>query len=68
MMTGLWVLNKKKISFSSKMDLNVTKKISKVLALCGAETWTFQKADQKYKDVLKYWAGEEWRKSVGLIV
>lgn len=50
------------------MDLNVTKKISKVLALCGAETWTFQKADQKYKDVLKYWAGEEWRKSVGLIV
>ena len=30
----------------------------------GVETWTLQKVDKKYLEVLKCVAGEGWRKSV----
>jgi hypothetical protein len=38
--------------FTSKLDLNVRKKLMKCcilsIAFCGAETWTLQNIDQKY--------------------
>ena len=44
--------NKKKTLFTSKLDLNLRKKLVKCyiwsMALYGAETWTLQAADQKY--------------------
>jgi hypothetical protein len=44
--------NKKKNLFTSKLDLNLRKKLVKYyissIALYGAETWTFRKVDQKY--------------------
>ena len=44
--------NKKKILFTSKLDLNLKKKLVKCyiwsMALYGAETWTLRAADQKY--------------------
>jgi hypothetical protein len=44
--------NKKKNLFTSKLDLNLRKKLVKFyiwsIALHGAETWTLWKADQKY--------------------
>ena len=36
--------------------------------MIGAETWTLQKADQKYLEILKCDTEEGWRRSVGLIV
>jgi hypothetical protein len=43
---------KKKTLFTSKLDLNLRKKLVKCyiwsIALCGAETWTLRKVDQKY--------------------
>jgi len=37
--------------------------------LYGAETWTFGKIDQKYREeVLEFGAGKGWRRSVGYIV
>jgi hypothetical protein len=43
---------KKKKLFTSKLELNLRKKPMKCyiwsIALYGAETWTLQKADQKY--------------------
>ena len=45
-------LNKKKTLFTSKLDLNLRKKLVKCYtwskALYGAETWTFRAADKKY--------------------
>jgi len=45
-------LNKKKSLFTSKLDLNLRKKLIKCyiwsMALNGAETWTLRAADQKY--------------------
>jgi len=42
----------KKILFTSKLDLNLRKKLVKCyiwsMALYGAETWTFRTADKKY--------------------
>ena len=38
------------------------------IALCGAETWTLRKVDQKYPKVLKGGAGEGLRGSIGTIV
>jgi hypothetical protein len=38
------------------------------IAMYGAETWTLRKVDQKYWEVLKCGAGEEWRRSFGPIV
>jgi hypothetical protein len=44
--------NKKKNLFTNKLDLNLRKKLVKCyiwsIALCGAETWTLRKVDQKY--------------------
>jgi len=43
--------NKKKNLFTSKLDLNLKKKLVKryvwSMALYGAETWTLQSTDQK---------------------
>jgi hypothetical protein len=63
--------NKKKNLFTSKLDLNLMKKLVKCyiwsISLYGAEIWTLRKVDQKYLDSLKCGAGEEWR-SVGPIM
>ena len=44
--------NKKKTLFTSKLDLNLRKKLVKYyiwsMAFYGAETWTLRAADQKY--------------------
>ena len=44
--------NKKKTLFTSKLNLNLRKKLVKCyiwsMALYGAETWTLRAADQKY--------------------
>jgi hypothetical protein len=65
-------IHKKKTLFTRKLDLNLRKKLVKCyiwsIALCGAETWTLRKMDQKFWKVLKCGAGEEWRRSVGPIV
>ena len=49
--------NKKKTLFTSKLDLNLRKKLVKCyiwsMALYGAETWTLRAADQKYLG--KFW-------------
>jgi hypothetical protein len=49
--------------FISKLDLNLRKKLAECyiwsLALCGAETWTLQKVDQKYLESFEMWC---WRK------
>jgi hypothetical protein len=64
--------NKKKTLFTSKLGLNLRKKLVKCyiwsIALCGAETWTLGKVDQSIWKVLKCGAGEGWRRSVGPIV
>jgi len=45
-------LNKKKTLFTSKLDINLKKKLVKCyiwsMALYGIETWTLRAADQKY--------------------
>ena len=64
--------NKKKNSFSSKLDLKLRKKLVKCyvwsMALYGAETWTIRATDQKHLKVLICGAGEGWRRSVGPIM
>jgi hypothetical protein len=54
--------NKKKILFTSKLDLNLRKKLVKCyiwsMALCGAETWTLRAADQKYLESFENGTGE----------
>jgi hypothetical protein len=56
--------NKKKILFTSKLDLNLWKKLVKCyiwsMALYGAETWTILAADQKYLEGFEMWCGEVW--------
>jgi hypothetical protein len=43
--------NKKKTPFTSKLDLELRKKLVMCyIALYGAETWTFRKLDQEYLD------------------
>ena len=46
------VFNKNKTLFTSKLDLDLRKKLIKCyiwsMALYGAETWTLRAADQKY--------------------
>jgi hypothetical protein len=61
--------NNKKNLFTSKLDLNLRKKLVKCyiwsIALYGAETWTLRKVDQKYLESFEMWC---WRRSVGPIV
>jgi hypothetical protein len=51
--------NKKKTLFTSKLDLNLRKKLVKCyiwsIALYGAETWALRKADQKYTKSFEMW-------------
>ena len=62
----------KKTLFTSKLDLNLRKKLIKCyiwsMALYGAETWTLRAVDQKYMEFFKCGAGEGWRRSVGPIM
>jgi len=55
--------SKKKILFTSKLDLNFRKKLIKcyiwIMALYGAETWTLRTADQKYLESSEMWC---WRR------
>jgi hypothetical protein len=55
----------KKTLFTSKLDLNLRKKVVKCyiwsVALCGAETWTLRAADQKYLESFETWC---WRRMV----
>jgi len=55
--------SKKKTLFSSKLDLNLRKKLIKwyiwSMALYGAETWTLRAADQKYLESFEMW---RWRR------
>jgi hypothetical protein len=49
--------------FTSKLDLNLRKKLVKCyiwsIALYGAETWTLRKVDQKYLESFEMWC---WRR------
>jgi hypothetical protein len=51
--------NKKKTLFTSKLDLNLRKKLVKCyiwsIALYGAEMWTLRKVDQKYLESFEMW-------------
>jgi hypothetical protein len=55
--------NKKKILFTSKLDLNLRKELVKCyiwsIALYDAETWTLRKVDQKYLENFEMWC---WRR------
>jgi hypothetical protein len=55
--------NKKKNLSTSKLDLNLRKKLVKCyiwsIALYGAETWTLRKMDQKYLKSFEMWC---WRR------
>jgi hypothetical protein len=64
--------NKKRALFTSKMDLELRKKLVKcyiwIIALYGAETWTFGQQIRNTWKVLKCGAGERWRRLVGPIM
>jgi hypothetical protein len=51
--------NKKKTLFTSKLDLNLRKKLVKCyiwnMAFCDAEIWTLRAADQKYLESFEMW-------------
>ena len=55
--------SKKKTLFTSKLDLNLRKKLTKCyiwsMALYGAETWMLRAADQKYLENFEMWC---WRR------
>jgi hypothetical protein len=55
--------NKKRALFISKLGLNVRKKLIKCyiwgVAVCGAETGTLWKVDQKYLESFEMWC---WRR------
>ena len=63
---------KKKTVFTSKLDINLRKKPHKCyirsVAFYGSENWALPKIDQKYLKVLKFSAGEGWRRAVGPIM
>jgi hypothetical protein len=55
--------NKKRILFTSTMDLELRKKLVKCyiwsIALYGAETWTLRAVDQKHLESFEMWC---WRR------
>ena len=55
--------NKKKTLFTSKLDLNLRKKLIKCyiwnMTSYGAETWTLRAADHKYLESFEMWC---WRR------
>jgi hypothetical protein len=55
--------NKKRALFTSKLDLNLRKKLVKCyiwnMALYGAETWTHRAVDKKYLENFEMWY---WRR------
>jgi hypothetical protein len=55
--------NKNKNLVTSKLDLNLRKKLVKCyiwsIALYGAETWVLRKVDQKYLESFEMWS---WRR------
>ena len=55
--------NRKKTLFTSKFNLNSRKKLVKCyiwsITLCGAETWTLRKVDEKYVENFEMWC---WRR------
>jgi hypothetical protein len=55
--------NRKKTLFTSKLDLELRKKLVVCyiwsIALYGAETWTLRKLDQKYLESFEMWC---WRR------
>jgi hypothetical protein len=57
------LFNEKETLFTSKLDLELRKKLVKCYiwstALYGAETWTLQKIDQKYLESFEIWC---WRR------
>jgi len=56
---GKAAFNKKKALFTSKLDLNLGKKIAKLhigsIGVCGTETWTLRKKDLKYLKIFEIW-------------
>ena len=60
---GKAAFDKKKNLFTSKLDLNLRKKLAKCyvwsLALYGAETWTLRATDQKRLKSFEMWC---WRR------
>jgi len=60
--------------FSSKLDVNLRKKLVKCyiwsIGVYGPENWIVRKAHHKYMESLRTWPcrRERWRRSVGLIV
>jgi hypothetical protein len=63
------VFNRKKILFTSKLDLSLKKKLSKChilsIALFGTETLTLLKVNQKNLERSEMWCWKGWRISVG---
>jgi hypothetical protein len=61
-------LNKKKTLLTSKLDLNLRKKLVKSYiwstAVYGVETRTLWKVDQKYLGYFEMWCWREWRSVV----
>jgi len=62
--------NKKKNLFTSKLDLNLRRKLLKcyiwIITLFGAEIWT--RGHRNTWKVLEFAAGVGWKRSVGLIM
>jgi hypothetical protein len=60
--------SKMKNLFTSKLDLNLRKKLVKCyiwsIPLYGAETWTLRKVDQKYLEIFEMWC---WRRMEKII-
>jgi hypothetical protein len=61
--TSKVAFNKKKNLFTSKLDLNLRKKLVKCyiwsIAFYGAETWTLRNVDQQYLESFEMWC---WRR------
>jgi hypothetical protein len=60
--------NKKRVLFTSKMDLDLRKKLVKCyicsirVALYGAEIWTLREVDQKHLESLVIWSWKRMEK------